>query len=73
MILFGWVLWHIKQYSLFNAKSSLCIYIRYTGFCLVGFYGISNILGYLLPSSLYTNILNICDLFGLVFMVYQPL
>ena len=26
---FGWVLWHIKHYRLFNAKSSLDIYIRY--------------------------------------------
>ena len=24
---FGWVLWHINHYRLFNAKSSLCIYI----------------------------------------------
>ena len=40
--------------------------------CLVGFYGISTIVGYLIPSPLYTYILNIYDLVGLGFMVYQP-
>ena len=29
MIWFGWVLWHISHCRLFNAKSSLYIYIRY--------------------------------------------
>ena len=29
MIWFGWVLWHINHWRLFNAKSSLYIYIRY--------------------------------------------
>ena len=43
MILFGWVLWHINHCRLFNAKSYLYIYIEYTCFGLVGFYGISNI------------------------------
>ena len=29
MIWFGWVLWHINHCRLFNAKSSLYIYIEY--------------------------------------------
>ncbi len=49
---------------LFNAKSSLYIYIKYTGFGLVGFYGISTIVGYLMPNPLYTYIKYIW--FGLV-------
>ena len=32
MIWFGWVLWHINYCMLFNAKSSLYIYIKYIGF-----------------------------------------
>ena len=39
----------------------------------VGFYGISTIVGYLMPNSLYTYILNIYDLVWLGFMAYQPL
>ena len=35
MILFGWILWHINYYRLFNAKSSLCIYIRYMSYKLI--------------------------------------
>ena len=53
------VLWHINHCRLFNAKSSLYIYIKYIGFGLVGFYGISTIVGYLMPNPLYTYILNI--------------
>ena len=34
---------------------------------LVWFYGISTIVGHLMPNLLYTYILNICDLVGLVF------
>ena len=45
--------------KLFNAKSFLYIDIKYIGFGLVGFYGISTIVGYLVPNSLYTYILNI--------------
>ena len=56
MIWFGWLLWHIKHCRLFNAKSSLYIYIKYIGFGLVGFYGISTIVGYLMPNPLYTYI-----------------
>ena len=59
MIWFGWVLWHINHCRLFNAKSSLYIYIKYVWFGLVGFYGISTIVGYLMPNPLYTYILNI--------------
>ena len=38
---------------------------------LVGFYGISTIVGYLMPNPLYTYILNIYDLVLLGFMAYQ--
>ena len=55
----GWVLLHISHCRLFNVKSSLYIYIKYIGFGLVGFYGISTIVGYLMPNPLYTYILNI--------------
>ena len=30
LVRFGWVLWHINFYRLFNAKSSLYTYIKYT-------------------------------------------
>ena len=73
MIWFGWVLWHINHCRLFNAKSSVYIYIKYIGFGLVWFYGISTIVGYLMPNPLYTYILNIYDLVWLCFMAYQPL
>ena len=52
MIWFGWVLWHINHCRLFNAKSSLYIYILNT-YDLVGFYGLSTIVGYLMPNPLY--------------------
>ena len=73
MIWFGWVLWHINNCWLFNAKSSLYIYIKYIGFALVGFYGISIIVGNLMSNPLYIYILNIYDLVWLGFMAYQPL
>ena len=73
MIWFGWVLWHINHCRLFNAKYSLYIHIKYIGFGLVGFYGISNIVGYLMPNPPYIVILNIYDLVWLGFMAYQPL
>ena len=56
MIWFGWVLWHINLCRLFNAQSSLYIYIKYIGFSLVGFYGISTIVGYLMPYYFYPSI-----------------
>ena len=43
------------------------------GLDLVGFYGISTIVGYLMPNPLYSYISNIYDLVGLGFMAYQPL
>ena len=42
-------------------------------FGLVWFYGISTIVGYLMPNPLYTYILNIYDLVWLDFMAYQLL
>ena len=40
---------------------------------LVKFYGISTIVGYLMPNPLETYILNIDDLVLMAFMAYQPL
>ena len=59
LVWFGLVLWHINHCRLFNAKSCLFIYIKYIGFGLVGFYGISTIVGYLMPNPIYSYILNI--------------
>ena len=73
MIWFGWVLWHINQYRLFNAKLSLYIYIKYIWFVLAGFYGISTNIRYLMPNPLYTHILNIYDLVWFGFMAYQAI
>ena len=73
MIWFGWLLWHINHCRLFNAKSSLYIYIKYILFGLVGFYDISTIVRYLIPNPLYSHILNIYDLIWLGSMTYQPL
>ena len=52
--LFVWVLWHINNCRLFNAKSFLYIFIKYVGFGLVRFYDISTIIGYLMPNPLCT-------------------
>ena len=41
-------------------------------FGLISFYGISTIVGYLMPNPLYTYILNIYDLVWLGFKAYQP-
>ena len=73
MFWFGWNLWHNNYCRLFNAKSSLFMYIKYIRFVFVGIYGISTIVGYLMPNLLYTYILNIYDLVWLEFMAYQPL
>ena len=59
MILIGWLLWHINHCRLFDTKSSLYIYVRYVLFGLVGFFGISTIVGYLMPNPTHTRILNI--------------
>ena len=40
---------------------------------LVWFYGISTIVGYLMPNPFYTYILNMYDLVWFAFMAYQPL
>ena len=56
-----WVLWHINHCRLFNAKSSLYIYIRYIGFVWLRFYGISTIVGYLMPNPHYKYILDIYE------------
>ena len=71
MIWFGCVLWYINHCSLFKTKSSLNIHIRYTWFGLVGFYGISAMVAYLMFNPLYTYILNIYDYIWLGFMVHQ--
>ena len=73
MVSFGLVLWHINHSRLFNAKSSLYIYIEYIGFGLVWFYGIFTIESYLMLNPLYAYISNIYDLVSLGFMAYQPL
>ena len=73
MISFGWVLWHINHCRLFNDKSFLYTYIKYKGFCLIGFYGIPTIVGYLISNPLSTYILNIYNFVLLGVMPYQPL
>ena len=40
---------------------------------LIWFYGISPVVGYLMPNPLYSYILNMYDLVWLDFIVYQPL
>ena len=70
LIIYDLVWWHINYYRLFIAKSSLYIYIW---FGLIGFYGTSTIVGFLMPNPLYTYILNIYDLVWLDFMAHQPL
>ena len=71
MIWLGWVSWHINHCRLFNANSSLYIYIKYIRFSWVEIYGISTIVGYLMPSPLYTCILTIYDSVWLGFMAHQ--
>ena len=44
--------------TLFNAKSSSYIYIRYIWCDLVGFYGISTLVNYLMLNLLYTYVLD---------------
>ena len=55
-----------------NIKYIKNIDIKYIWFSLVWFYGISTIIGYLMPNPLYTYISNTIDLDGLGFMAYQP-
>ena len=70
---FGLVFWHINYCRLFNAKSSLYIYVKYIWFGLVWFSDISTIVGYLMPNPLYTYMLNIYDLVWFGFLTYQLL
>ena len=56
MIWFGFMAFN--HCRLVNTKFSLFIYIKYIWFGLVGFYGISTIVGYSMPNPLYTYILN---------------
>ena len=48
-------------------------FIEYIGFGLVGFYGISTLVGYLMPNLFYTYISNISDLLWFGFIAYQSL
>ena len=57
----------------YSISTSLYIYVEYTWFGLVGFYGISTIVGDLMVNPLYTYILNTCGLIWLVFMIHQAL
>ena len=69
----GLLCWSSIAYQplLFNAESSIYIYIKYIWFGWVGFYGISTIVGYLMSNPLYTYILNIYNLVC-CFIAYQP-
>ena len=71
LVWLGWVLWHINHCRLLNAKSFLYLYIRYIWFGLVGFYGISTIVGYWMPNPFYTYILNIYDLVWLGWVLWH--
>ena len=62
-----------QPYRLLNVKSSLYIYIKYILFGLVGSYGISPIVGYLMSNPLYTYTLNIYYLVWFGLTVNQPL
>ena len=54
----GWILWHINHCRLLCTRSFLYVCITYMWFDLVGFYGISTTVSYLLLNSLYTYISN---------------
>ena len=53
-------LWQINHGRLFNAKSSLYIYIKWIWFGFLWFYGRSTIVGYLMANNVYTSIYRIC-------------
>ena len=63
----------INLTSIVSAGYHVTIYIRYIFFGLVGFYGISTIVAYVMPNPFYTYILDIYALVWLGFMAYQPL
>ena len=73
LLWFGLVLWHINHSRLFNAKSSLYIYIKYMWFDLVWFlWHINKYWLFNANSLLYIYIYKIYRIwFG--FMAYQPL
>ena len=60
MIWFGFMVDNTCR--LFNAKSFLYLYIKSIRFCLIGVYGKSTIVGYLIPNPVYRYISNIYDL-----------
>ena len=72
-IWFGLVLLHINCCRLFNSESSFYIYIRYIRVGVQRFYGISIVVGYLMPNPLYIYKSNIFELGCNGFMAYQPL
>ena len=63
---FGWVLWIINHCRSFNVKSCLYIYIEYICFDLHESYGISTIVGYLMPNPVHIYILNMYIWYDLV-------
>ena len=73
LIVIDLILWHINHCRLFNVKSCLYMYIWYIWFCLVGVYGISTIVGYLISNPVYTCIFDIYSFVWLGFMAYHPL
>ena len=74
MTFFGWVLWHVNHYNLFNVKSSLYAYIQiymiWFGWVLlhINRYKLFNV-----TSSLYIYIIYIYGFVWLDFKAYQPL
>ena len=64
---------HLRYYVYFWTKYPWESYGSPYQFGSVGFFGISTVVGYLMPNPLYTYILNIYDLVWFGFMVYQPL
>ena len=62
-----------SQYQCSASVASKLSRLYEAWFSLIWFYGISTIVGYLMPNLLCTYILNIYDLVWLWFMAYQPL
>ena len=68
--------WEIQSFFFLIRGKTDGEYVVKSGFHLwfwFWFYGISTIVGYLMPNPLYTYILSIYDLVWLGFMAYQPL
>ena len=69
----GWlILWYVKPLLSYLIPKSFFFFLQLYS-RLVGLYGISTIVGYLISNPLYTYILNIHNLVWLDFMAYQPL